>query len=97
WGTLVSAAHAYLVFLGPTEVLLPYVVKNDLHGSALDLGIVLAAGGGGAIGATYAMAERGHPRRWIPLFSICWTVATLAVVGYAVGRSVPQLMLACLV
>ena len=30
WGTLVSAAIAYLLFLGPTEVLLPYLVKNDL-------------------------------------------------------------------
>ena len=28
---------------------------------------------------------------------VCWTAATLAVVGYALGRSVPQLMLACLV
>src|ERR671932_1719899 len=33
WGTLVSAAIAYLLFLGPTEVLLPFVVKNDLHAS----------------------------------------------------------------
>jgi hypothetical protein len=38
WGTLVSAAFAYLAFMGPTEVLLPYVVKNDLGGSASDLG-----------------------------------------------------------
>ena len=30
---------------------------------------------------------------WIYL---CWTVATLAVIGYGVGRTVPQLMLACL-
>jgi DHA3 family tetracycline resistance protein-like MFS transporter len=34
WGTLVSAAFAYLAFMGPTEVLLPYIVKNDLGGSA---------------------------------------------------------------
>src|SRR2546423_4681801 len=34
WGTLLSAALAYLAFLGPAEVLLPYVVKNDLHASA---------------------------------------------------------------
>ena len=34
WGTLLSAAVAYLVFLGPTEVLLPYMVKNVVHGSA---------------------------------------------------------------
>ncbi len=45
WGTLVSAAFAYLAFMGPTEVLLPYVVKNDLGGSASDLGLVFAAGG----------------------------------------------------
>jgi DHA3 family tetracycline resistance protein-like MFS transporter len=97
WGTLVSAALAYLVFLGPTEVLLPYVVKNDLHGSALDLGLVLAAGGVGAIGAAYVMAERGHPRRSMTFIYVSWTAATLAVVGYALGRSIPQLMLACLV
>ena len=38
WGTLLSAAVAYLVFLGPTEVLLPYMVKNVVHGSAESLG-----------------------------------------------------------
>ena len=54
WGTLVSAAFAYLLFLGPTEVLLPYVVKNGLHGSAGTLGTVFAAGGIGSIGAARA-------------------------------------------
>lgn len=96
WGTLLSAAIAYLLFLGPTEVLLPYVVKNTLHGSAFDLGIVLAAGGIGAIGAAAVMGERDHPRRSMTFIYVCWTVATLAVVGYALAGSVPQLMLACL-
>ena len=96
WGTLASAAVAYLLFLGPTEVLLPYVVKNDLHGSAVDLGIVLAAGGVGAIGAAAVMGERSHPRRSMVFIYACWTAATLAVAAYALGRSVPQLMLACL-
>ena len=54
WGTLLSAAVAYLAFLGPTEVLLPYVVKNDLHASARDVGLVFAAGGLGAVGASIA-------------------------------------------
>ena len=44
WGTLLSATFAYLAFMGPTEVLLPYVVKNELHASAGDLGLVFAAG-----------------------------------------------------
>jgi MFS family permease len=97
WGTLVSAAIAYLVFLGPTEVLVPYVVKNGLHGSASDLGIVLAAGGVGAVGAAAAMGQRGDPRRPVTLMYACWTLATLAVVGYGLGRTMPQLALACLV
>jgi MFS family permease len=55
WGTLASAAIAYLAFLGPTETLLPFVVKNSLGGSASDLGLVFAAGGVGAVGAAAVM------------------------------------------
>ena len=50
WATFASAAIAYLLFMGPAEVLLPFVVKNDLHGSAADLGLVFAAGGIGSVG-----------------------------------------------
>ena len=96
WGTLLSAAIAYLVFLGPTEVLLPYVVKNSLHGSAGDLGLVFAAGGFGAVGAAAIVGQVGQPRRSVTFMYACWTVATLVVVGYGLGRSIPQLMLACL-
>jgi hypothetical protein len=77
-------------------VLLPYVVKNSLHGSAGDLGIVLAAGGVGALGAAVLMGQRGQPRRSILFMYACWTIGTLAVVGYGVGRSIPQLAVACL-
>jgi MFS family permease len=96
WGTLLSAAIAYLAFLGPTETLLPFVVKNTLHGSATDLGLVFAAGGVGAVGAAAVMGQRGQPRRDVTFMYVCWTLATLAVVGYGLGRTVPQLMLACL-
>ena len=96
WGTLLSAALAYLVFLGPTEVLLPFIVKNTLGGSASDLGLVLAAGGIGAVGAAAVMGQHGHPRRDMTFTYLCWTLATLAVIGYGLGRDVPQLMLACL-
>ena len=49
-----SAAIAYLLFMGPAEVLLPFVVKNDLGGSAADLGLVFAAGGIGSVGCAVA-------------------------------------------
>jgi DHA3 family tetracycline resistance protein-like MFS transporter len=97
WGTLLSAAIAYLVFLGPAEVLLPYVVKNDLHASAGTLGLVLAAGGVGAVGAAAYMGAHGHPRRDVTVMYATWTLATLAVVGYGLATAGWQLMATCLV
>jgi MFS family permease len=96
WGTLVSAAFAYLAFLGPTEVLLPYVVKNSLHASAGQLGLVFAAGGIGSVGCAIVMAQRGHPRRDVTVMYAVWTLATLAVAGYGLATAVWQLMAACL-
>jgi DHA3 family tetracycline resistance protein-like MFS transporter len=97
WGTLGSAAIAYLAFMGPAEVLLPYVVKNELDGSARELGLVFAAGGVGAIGAALFIGQRGHPRRDVTVMYATWTIATLAVAGYGLATAPWQLMLACLV
>jgi len=96
WGTLLSAAIAYLVFLGPAEVLLPFIVKNELHASAGTLGLVLAAGGVGALGAAAFMGGRDHPRRDITIVYATWTVATLAIAGYGIATAAWQLMIACL-
>jgi DHA3 family tetracycline resistance protein-like MFS transporter len=97
WGTLLSAAVAYLVFLGPAEVLLPYMVKNELHASAGTLGLVLAAGGFGAVGAAAFVGRREHPRRDITVVYATWTLATLAIAGYGLATAAWQLMIACLV
>jgi len=96
WGTLLSAAVAYLVFLGPTEVLLPYMVKNVVHGSAESLGLVFAAGGLGAIGCALVMGQLGQPRRGVAFIYAAWTLATVAVAGYGLATATWQLMLACL-
>jgi MFS family permease len=96
WGTLLSAAIAYLAFMGPAEVLLPYLVKNELHASAGDLGLVFAAGGVGAIGAALIMGQRGHPGRDVTVMYATWTLATLAVAGYGLATASWQLMVACL-
>ncbi|HEV8459577.1 MAG TPA: MFS transporter [Gaiellaceae bacterium] len=94
WGTLASAAVAYLVFMGPAEVLLPYVIKNEIGGSARDLGLVFAAGGTGAIAAALVMGQRGQPRRDVTVMYATWTLATLAVAGYGLATATWQLMLA---
>jgi MFS family permease len=97
WGTLLSAAIAYLVFLGPAEVLLPYVVKNELHASAGTFGLVLASGGIGAVAAAAFVGRREHPRRDITVVYATWTLATLAIAGYGLATATWQLMLSCLV
>ncbi|GAA2589234.1 tetracycline efflux MFS transporter Tet(V) [Dactylosporangium fulvum] len=95
WGTFVAATFAYLLFIGPTEVLLPFVVKNELHGTAGDLGLVLASGGIGAIAAALIVGQRGVPRQYMKFIYVSWTLATLAVAGYGVASSSWHLAVAC--
>jgi MFS family permease len=94
WATLVSAAVAYLLFMGPTEVLLPYIVKNRLAGGAGDLGLIFAAGGLGSLACAAAVGQLGLPRRALTFMYLTWTVATLAIAGYGIARSLWGLMLA---
>jgi DHA3 family tetracycline resistance protein-like MFS transporter len=95
WGTLVAAAFAYLVFLGPTEVLLPHVVKYEMGGSARDLGFILALGGVGAMGAAVLMGHREMPRRNMTFIYLVWTASTLSVAGYGLAHFPWQAMVAC--
>jgi MFS family permease len=97
WATFGSAAIAYLLFMGPVEVLLPLLVKHELEGSAAELGLVFAAGGLGSVACAVVLGQRGLPRRDITFMYVAWTLATLAVAGYGLSASVWQLMLACLV
>ena len=95
WGTFSAATLGYLIFLGPAEVLLPYLVKNDLSGSASDLGTVFAMGGLGAITASIVMSQRGMPNRNMSFIYIAWSLSTLAVAGYGLARFPWQVMLTC--
>ncbi len=95
WGTLLAATFAYLLFIGPQEVLLPLLVKNDWGGNPLTLGIILATGGIGAIGAALVMGHRTQPRRFITFMYVAWTCSTLAVAGYGLAHLPWQAMLAC--
>ena len=92
WGTLLSSAIGLLAFIGPVEVLVPFVVKNDLGGSADDLGLVFAAGGCGAVLAALALGQRGLPRRHITFMYAVWTFGTLLIAGFGVATALWQAM-----
>jgi MFS family permease len=95
WATFTATTLAFLVSLGPAEVLLPYLVKNELGGSASDLGTVFAMGGLGAVAASVIMARRGMPQRNMMFIYVTWSLSTLAVAGYGVSHFPWQAMLAC--
>lgn len=66
WGTFASAAVAYLMFMGPTLVLLPFMVKHVLGGDGTQLGLVLGAGGLGAVACAALMGRSELPSRGSP-------------------------------
>src|SRR5207247_6768572 len=88
--TLGALMLSLLFFLGPVYVLMPYVVKNSLHGGAEGLGLVFAAGGLGAIGASVLRGQLGLPRRPLTLVYLAWAGTAFSLVGYAVVGSVWQ-------
>jgi MFS family permease len=96
WGTFLAATFAYLLFVGPSEVLVPLLVKHDLHGTARDLGLVFSVGGLGAVTGAFAIGQRGLPRRHVSFMYITWSLATLSVAGYGLATHVWQVMLASL-
>lgn len=96
WGTFASAGIAYLLFMGPAEVLLPFMVKHELAGNGMQLGLVFGAGGLGSVACALAMGRSGLPARSMTFIYVVWTLATLAVAGYGLASAMWQLMVASL-
>ena len=91
WVTLASAALALLASYGPLEVLLPYVIKNDLGEDAATFGFVLGAGGIGAIVAAAVMGRSALPRRAVTLMYLSWTLMVLLTGAFALASSAAQM------
>jgi MFS family permease len=94
WGTLLSAALGLLFFVGPYDVLVPYIVKNELGGGADDLGYVFASGGVGAVLAAIVMGQRGLPRKHIRFMYLVWSLSMLALAGYGLAQELWHAMVA---
>jgi DHA3 family tetracycline resistance protein-like MFS transporter len=82
WATLLAAMFSLLVFIGPIQVLLPYLVKNRLGLEAESLGFIYAAGGIGAILAALLIGQMGLPRLQVTVMYVSWTVGVGILSGY---------------
>jgi hypothetical protein len=98
WVAMVAATVSLLATWGPWEVLVPFVVRNQLGGSAAALGLVFGAGGVGSVAAALVMGQRGRlPRRGLTILYVTWSVGMLMTAGFGVVGRVWQAMLVALV
>jgi hypothetical protein len=81
----VGAALFLLLTYGPMEVLLPYIIKNELGGDAATFGTVLAIGGLGSIVAAVLLSITGLPRRHVTFMWWAWTVGITLDIGLALA------------
>jgi len=82
WATLVSAMFSLLVFIGPEEVLLPFLVKNRLELGADALGLIFAVGGIGAVILAVVVGQVGLPRRRVTVMYVSWSLGVLMIAGF---------------
>jgi DHA3 family tetracycline resistance protein-like MFS transporter len=93
WISLLAAAGWLLIYVGPLEVLLPFLVKNEIGAGARGLGFVFAAGGLGAMLLSYVVAQAGLPRRALAFMYGTWSLATFALGTVGLAVSLWQAML----
>lgn len=88
---LLGGAVSLFCIWGPYDTLLPYVVKYDMHGSALALGLVFGVGGLGAVAVAVTMGQRGVlPRRAMTVMYVAFALAMLAIGAFGVVTRIWQ-------
>jgi MFS family permease len=93
WATMAAVVVGMFAFFGPVYVLMPYVVKNTLHGGAGGLGLVLAAGGVGAVASALLRGQIGLPPRPLAVVYVAYALTAFSIVGYALAGEVWEAML----
>jgi MFS family permease len=86
--SIVGAALANFFGIAPLTVLLPLLVRETLHASALDLGLVFAAGGAAGIVASLIVARLGSPRRRVTVLWSAYGVGGGAIAALAFAPNV---------
>lgn len=84
WWTLLFACVSVLSTVGPLEVLLPFVVSDQLGGDSRMFGGLLAVAGVAAMLGSLFTASRPLPRRYLTWMLVAWGLGTLplAAVGF---------------
>jgi MFS family permease len=81
--TLLWACISVLFLIGPIEVLMPFVVRDQLGGDSTMFGFLLAVMGIGSAAAALVTASFKLPRRYLTVMMVSWGAGSLplAAVG----------------
>jgi MFS family permease len=90
WGTLVLAAFGN-VATSSMFVLVPYVVKTELGGSAGEYGLIATFGAVGGLAGSLVLGQLGLPPRYMVLMFVSWAAGVACIAGYGVANTVPQM------
>jgi len=93
WATLVSAMLSLLFFIGPVQVLLPFLVKNSLGLGPDSLGTILAFGAVGAIAMGLTIGHFGLPRRRVTFMFLGFSLGVAGMAGYGVMDALWQALI----
>jgi DHA3 family tetracycline resistance protein-like MFS transporter len=93
WATLVAAMFSLLIFVGPIEVLVPFVIKNKLQLGPEALGLIFAFGGIGSLVMSVAIGVLGLPRKRVTAMYAAWAFGVGATALYGAMTSLWQAMI----
>lgn len=85
WGGFVSIAVGLLVFYGPWQTLVPFVVINKLNGNESDLAMILSVGGVGAVISSLIIGQRSLPKQYLTAMYLAFGVGTLMLTGFGLA------------
>ncbi len=95
--TLLFASVMVLAVIGPLEVLIPFLIKDDLGGGPGDHALVLAGFGIGSAVGSFAMGSLRMPRRYLTIMNLMWGVACLPFILIAYASNVWTVVVAAFV
>ncbi len=78
--TLLYASAWVLVFVGPDEVLLPFITRDRIGQDPRWFGFLLAVYGLGGVIGSIVVSSRRLPRRYLTVMNLVWGLCTLPYV-----------------
>jgi MFS family permease len=85
--TLIWACISVLFLIGPIEVLLPFVVRDQLGGDSSMFGFLLAVMGVGAALGSLLTASLRLPRRYLTVMMVSWGAGSLPLAAVGIMDS----------